>query len=125
MKTAQAQNIFHGGVLQDKRGFASDRAASGEPASDWGSSDRGPSKTKSHRSKSRSNPSRAKVPMTFHIDPILKSDIQRRAHINGNSASAEGHERGHAQRYSHGRGQANPPPTLAQVPGVNRVYAGD
>jgi hypothetical protein len=28
--------------------------------------------------------------MTFHIDPILKADIQRRAHINGNSASSEG-----------------------------------
>jgi hypothetical protein len=28
--------------------------------------------------------------MTFHIDPILKSDIQRRAKLNGNSASSEG-----------------------------------
>jgi hypothetical protein len=28
--------------------------------------------------------------MTFHIDPILKADIQRRARLNGNSASAEG-----------------------------------
>jgi hypothetical protein len=28
--------------------------------------------------------------MTFHIDPILKADIQRRASLNGNSASAEG-----------------------------------
>jgi predicted kinase len=28
--------------------------------------------------------------MTFHIDPILKADIQRRASLNGNSASSEG-----------------------------------
>jgi hypothetical protein len=28
--------------------------------------------------------------MTFHIDPILKADIQRRAKLNGNSASSEG-----------------------------------
>jgi predicted kinase len=28
--------------------------------------------------------------MTFHIDPILKADIQRRAQLNGNSASSEG-----------------------------------
>jgi hypothetical protein len=90
MKNGQAQNIFHGGVRQDKRGFASDRAASGEPASDFAVSDRGPLETKSHRSKSGSNPSRAKVPMTFHMDPILKADIQRRAQLNGNSASSEG-----------------------------------
>jgi hypothetical protein len=90
MKTAQAQNIFHGGVVQDKSLRQSDRGASGEPASDWGASDRGPLETKSHRSKSGSTPSRAKVPMTFHIDPILKADIQRRARLNGNSASSEG-----------------------------------
>jgi hypothetical protein len=90
MKTAQAQNIFHGGVGQDKSGFASGRAASGEPASDFDVSDREQSETKSHRSKSGSTPSRAKVPMTFHIDPILKADIQRRARLNGNSASSEG-----------------------------------
>ena len=28
--------------------------------------------------------------MTFHIDPILKADIQRRASLNGNSVSSEG-----------------------------------
>ena len=28
--------------------------------------------------------------MTLHIDPILKADIQRRAKLNGNSASSEG-----------------------------------
>jgi hypothetical protein len=82
--------IAHGGVRQDKTGGVSDRSASGEPASDAGASDRGPSETKSHRSKSGFAPSRAKVPMTFHIDPILKADIQRRAQLNGNSASAEG-----------------------------------
>ena len=80
----------HGGVGQDKTGGVSGRRASGEPASDYQGSDRAPSETKSHRSKSGSTPSRAKVPMTFHIDPILKSDIQRRAKLNGNSASSEG-----------------------------------
>jgi hypothetical protein len=30
------------------------------------------------------------VPFTIHIDPILKSDIQRQAKLNGNSPSAEG-----------------------------------
>ena len=55
-----------------------------------GGSDKSGSGTKPHRSKSESNPSRAKVPFTLHIDPILKADIQRQAKLNGNSPSAEG-----------------------------------
>ena|SRR5215211_5083224 len=102
----QRQNIYqqqskqlkngeaHGGVRQDKTGGASGRAASGEPASDSGVSDRGATGTKSPRSKSESTRSRAKVPMTLHIDPILKAEVMRLATLNtankDDSASAEG-----------------------------------
>jgi predicted kinase len=98
----QKQNIYqhqskhtkngeaHGGVRQDKSGNASDRTASHQPASDSQGSDRGTSATKPPRSKSESTPSRAKVPFTLHVDPILKADVERQAGINGNSASAEG-----------------------------------
>jgi predicted kinase len=55
-----------------------------------GGSDKRVSGTKLHRSKSEFTTSRAKVPFTIHIDPILKADIQRQAKLNGNSPSAEG-----------------------------------
>jgi predicted kinase len=84
----------HGGVRLDKNGLASGRAASDQPASDSGVSDKSVSGTKSYRSKSDSKSSRAKVPFTIHIDPILKAEVKRLAELNtGNendSASAEG-----------------------------------
>ena len=80
----------HGGVRLDKNGLASGRTASGQPALDYQESDREPSGTKPQRSKSGSTSSRAKVPFTIHIDPIVKADIQRQAKLNGNSPSAEG-----------------------------------
>jgi hypothetical protein len=84
----------HGGVRQDKSGFASDRTASHQPASDSGGSDRGPSATKTARSKSESVPSRAKVPFTLHVDPLVKAEVMRLATLNtankDDSASAEG-----------------------------------
>ena len=82
------------GVRLDKNGLASGRAASHQPASDYQESDREPSGTKSQRSKSESTPSRAKVPFTIHIDPILKAEVKRLAELNtsneNDSASAEG-----------------------------------
>jgi predicted kinase len=90
MKPAQAQNIFHGNVGQDKTGSASGRTASPQPASDTQVSDRTAAKTRRTRSQTEITPSRAKVPFTLHVDPILKADVERQAEINGNSASAEG-----------------------------------
>ena len=98
----QHQNVFqnqtkqtkngeaHGDVLQDKSGDSSGRTASDQPASDSSPSDRVALATKPPRSQSGSVSSRAKVPMTLHIDPILKAEIQRQACLNGNSASSEG-----------------------------------
>ena len=84
----------HGGVRLDKNGLASGRTASGEPASDSGGSDKTGSGTKSYRSKSESTPSRAKVPFTIHIDPLVKAEVKRLAELNtsneNDSASSEG-----------------------------------
>ena len=80
----------HGGVRLDKNGLASDRGASHQPYRMPGGSDKRVSGTKPQRSKSASTSSRAKVPFTIHIDPLVKADIQRQAKLNGNSPSAEG-----------------------------------
>ena len=80
----------HGGVRLDKNGLTSDRIASHQPYRMTGGSDKRVSGTKPQRSKSGSTSSRAKVPFTIHIDPLVKADIQRQAKLNGNSPSAEG-----------------------------------
>jgi hypothetical protein len=84
----------HRGVWLDKKDSPSDRAASGEPASDLETSDRTGPGTKHPRSESASDRPRPKVPFTLHVDPILKADVQRLAALNTSnttdSASAEG-----------------------------------
>jgi hypothetical protein len=84
----------HRGVWLDKKDSPSDRAASGEPASDLETSDRTGPGTKHPRSESASDRPRPKVPFTLHVDPILKADVKRLATLNKrnttDSASSEG-----------------------------------
>ena len=90
MKTKQPQKIFNAGVLQDKRGSTSDRAASAQPALvKDGSRSLHLNNNIPHSQNSPFTKMKA-VPMQLWVNPIVKAEVQRQAQIDGLSLSATG-----------------------------------
>ena len=71
MKTAQGQNIFHGGVVQDSNGGVRVRAASYEPVMESDPARTSVSNTKTPRTKKHSKKRRLSQLATWVEDPIV------------------------------------------------------
>jgi hypothetical protein len=78
------------GVRQDKVALTSDRKGTKQPASVSNGIRSDRSGMSLSRSQNHPARTRAKVPFTLHVDPIIKAEVHRQAEINGISASAEG-----------------------------------
>jgi hypothetical protein len=79
-----------GGVVQEKVALSSDRKSTTQPAAGTNGVRSPDLNTKAVRLQSQHTPRRPKVPFTLHIDPLVKSDVERQAELDGISASREG-----------------------------------
>lgn len=80
----------HGGVLQDKGALTNDRTASPQPASVTKAPRSLRTHTKNVRSQTQFVHKHRTVPLTLHVDPLLKAEVQRVASIEALSVSQVG-----------------------------------
>jgi hypothetical protein len=79
-----------GGVVQEKVALSSDRKSTTQPAAGTEVARSPDADTNSARTQSPNPRKRPKVPLTLHVDPILKADVQEQARLDGISPSQEG-----------------------------------